>query len=227
MNKRWFSSWMVSAVLLAACGGGGGGGTPEGGGSPLPVSTFNMQAALASTLAQGATPAPVRGTVGNDTVEVTLTYAPAADGVFEGQTYKRATERAITRVNGAVLDDTSSTLYYVPPASVMVSTSGPDLVTRMSHDGALPTAGTIGASGPYLHSSTTLNMGGTTIPLGDTVATWSLEPDTGATAWACLTATPVEDPSTWQKTCWRIDPAGVVSGLRITMMIQGQPLTLQ
>jgi hypothetical protein len=217
---------LAAAAALAACGGGGGTDT-GGGGEPPPSLAFNLQAAVASTLNSPVSFTGLTGIAGSDTVVLDIAYAPQPDGAFQGQTYKRALETSTMTLNGALLQMGSTMLYYTPPANVVAATADPGFVTLVTPQGALPTSAFVGQSGAFYRSSTTLTIGGSTVPVGDTLATWSVEADSSSTAWGCITTTPVGTPSQWQKDCYRIDPGGHISAMRVTLFVDGQTLTLQ
>ena len=212
--------------LLFGCGGGGGDGpaataVPEGAGSVVPViATYDMDAAFTRLLTDGAQFTGLKGTFAGVPIQMTLSFTPAADGVFQGRTYRRAVQSTVG-TSGAVRNSTSQTMYFtVAPVQLVgaIDDQGPQTVFT-SH-GTLPATGTAGQSGPYAFATSYASASSSSV-IGQTRVTWELQPDTERTVWACLTMTLVDGPLSEQD-CFRLDAAGNVSGARAVLVVDGQ-----
>lgn len=211
--------------LLFGCGGGGGDGTVAGPGpgdaAVVPViATYDMDAAFTRMLTAGARFTGLNGTFAGVPMQLTLAFTPAADGVFQGRTYRRSIQSNVATAGG-LQNSTSQTMYFtVNPVQLAgaIDDSGP--LTVFASQGMLPNAGTAGQSGPYAFATSYASASSSTV-IGQTRLTWELQADTDTTVWACLTMTLVDGPVSEQD-CFRLDAAGNVSGARAVLFIEGQ-----
>lgn len=209
------------AALLSACGGGGGGG-----GSPPPEATFNLDAAFANTLTKGINFPNLQATWNGISFQLSISSTPTSDGVFLSQTYRRAVESSTVAINGVPGPMASATLYFTLAPVTLVGGVDEAGVTIFTSQGLLPTAATVGSSGPYTRADTYVSETNRTL-IGQTVMSWSLEPDTSTTAWACLVYSGI-DGVTFEKDCYRIDAAGTIFNARATIELSdGTKLTFQ
>lgn len=217
MTVRTLAAGAVVALLFG-CGGGGGDGpeVPD----PGVGATYNMDAAFTRMLTAGARFNGLKGSFAGTPMELSLSFTPAADGVFRGQTYRRAIQTTTGSAAG-VQNATSQTMYFtVAPVQIVGAIDAAGPLTVFASEGSLPTAGTRGQSGPYAFATSYAGAGSSTV-IGQTRVIWELQPDTDSTVWACLTMTLVDAPLSEQD-CFRLDSAGNVSGARSTMVIDGQ-----
>ena len=210
------------AALLSACGGGGGGdGSP-----PPPEATFNLDAAFANTLTQGISFPNLRASWNNVSFQLSIASTPTSDGVFLSQTYHRAIESSTVTINGQPGPAASSTLYFTLSPVTLVGGMDDAGLTIFTPQGSLPTAASVGSSGPYTRADTYVSDSNRTL-LGQTVMSWSLEPDTATTAWACIVYSSM-DGFLFEKDCYRIDAAGTISNAKATMnLTDGTTLSFQ
>jgi hypothetical protein len=222
MKLRTFAAGGLLALLFG-CGGGGGPvvPAPEGDESVLPViASYDMNAAFTRLLTTGARFSGLNGTFAGVPMQLELSFTPATDGLFQGQTYRRAIQSNIATAGG-MQNSTSQTMYFtVSPVQLVgaIDDSGP--LTVFAPQGTLPTAGTAGQSGPYAFATSYASTSSSTV-IGQTRVTWELQPDTDTTVWACLTMTLVDGPLSEQD-CFRLDAAGNVSGARAVLFVDGQ-----
>ena len=220
MTKRMLLAATVAA-LLSACGGGGGSGDA----TPPAPTTFNMEAAIASSLSTGVSFSGLQTTVNGNVLEFAFSYAPTTDGLFFGDSYKRSIFSSSIKLNGVVSGTGASTNYFsLNPVRVIGTTTSDGFTTKNAYDGTMPTNATVGQSGPYYH--TNVSFTGDTAVVAQGTTTWSLEADTASTAWACLMTVDSTSPD-WEKDCYRIDAAGQISGAKIVLFVQGQTVTFQ
>lgn len=226
MNARLTLCAATAAVFLAACGGGGGDdAVPLGGGVPLVDSgsgsvppaaqTFDMNAAVGSVLAQGASFPNMRASLQGVDFGASVTYHPAVEGIFRGGVYKRSIRTVtMTASTASPLTSEDSVFFTLNPTRFTgyIGQDGMPAVLELMGD--LPAAGMIGESGPYLHAIGYAADGQTV--LGENWVTWSLEPDAGSTALACLSWAG-DDRRVYIKDCLRTDATGRVSGATMTM----------
>lgn len=209
MNKK-VALAMAVAALLTACGGGGGGGAP-----PPPEATFNLDAAFANTLTQGISFPNLRANWNGISFQLSIASTPTSDGVFMSQTYRRAIETSSVTINGQPGPVATSTLYFrLSPVTLVGGTDEMGL-TIFTPQASLPTAATVGTSGPYTRADTYVSETNRTL-LGQTVMSWTLEPDTATTAWACLVYSDMQGVQ-FEKDCYRIDPAGSIFSAKATL----------
>lgn len=210
------------AALLSACGGGGGGD-----GSPPPLeSTFNVEAAFANTLTKGINFPNLSANWNGIAFQLSIASTPTSDGVFLSQTYHRAIESSRVTINGQAGPVASSTVYFtLSPVTLVGGMDGSGL-TIFTSQGALPTAATVGSSGPFTRADTYVSDSNRTL-LGQTVMSWTLEADTATTAWACLVYSDINNVL-FEKDCYRIDAAGTIFNARATLDLgDGTKLTFE
>jgi len=221
MNKK-VSLAVAVAALLSACGGGGGGdGSP-----PPPDLTFNLDAAFANTLTQGISFPNLRASYNGVSFQLSISSTPTSDGVFLSQTYHRAIESSTVAINGQAGPVVSATLYFTLSPVTLVGGMDDAGLTIFTPQASLPTAAHVGSSGPYTRADTYVSESNRTL-LGQTVMSWSLEPDTATTAWACLVYSGM-DGFQFEKDCYRIDAAGTIFNAKATMnLTDGTRLTFE
>lgn len=231
---RLLTLTMTAALCVAGCGGGGGGEA----GAPTATVSVNMDRAFTTFL---STPVnfpglSTRDTQGNNYV-LGFNLTPTTDYTLNGTVYKQTVQNTTLTVNGSVPAGErfpSQYLYLQNPtrlsAHIVASRNAgfaPIIyaVTLLNNSVGLPTAGVVGTSGTYATSISypakldrTTTSG--TLPSGNATVTWSIEPDTATTAFACL-ALPIE------KDCLKINAAGDIVGARITVNVGTQTLTFQ
>lgn len=215
--------WIAAlASLLAACGGGGGDGP-----APPAGVTFNMDAAYTRMLSQGQTFGGLRAESQGVVFDLTVRFVPMPDGTFDGVVYKRSDIKVL--MSASVLPtplDASVTMYYsVSPLRLAGETEPDGFVTKFVPTGNLPASGSPGQSGPY--ARVLLYEPGATAPLAEGDVTWSIEPDTATTAWACFT-TGIAGSTTYdEKECYRIDQAGNVLATTLSLDVDGRVVTFR
>ena len=136
-------------------------------------------------------------------------------GSFLGTPIRRSLQTAtIGLANTPPAVATVTIFYDTRPARLIGTVSGTGKTTIFSHVSRLPGAGTVGQSGVFaegvVYASLALGP-----PIGTETLSWSIEPDTGATATAlaCLTSVSRAPGSvSTEKDCFRIDGAGNISG---------------
>ncbi len=218
---------LALALWLMACGGSDAPATPDppAPDTPLPppwhdtcpaaspaaaaapaAGTFNVEAAIEKALEQGVR-FELRST--DQAVPVLLLgYAPAADGVFLGNTYRRA-----IRTFGAPGQTHEQTLYYkTRPTCIVGTRDAGGLETVMTHDAPLPTSAAVGQSGHWYRFR---------YPDTLTEISWSVEEAAVADlSWVCLATTQVS-MATSRKECFLVDPAGTILGGRFVAQAGG------
>lgn len=221
MNKKTIAGVMMVA-LLSACGGGGGSD-----GLPPPSETFNMDAALANVLSVGVNFTGLRATVEGNTFELSVSFYPTTDGPFLSQIHKRSIQTGSASVNGVGPVVTTQTIFYsLNPVQFVGAIDDMGLVTTFATTGNLPTSASVGQSGPFSQAVTYLSATDQT-RVGETIVTWSLEPETPTTAWACLVMTAAGGASLSEKDCYLIDRAGNISAGMAVITVEGQTLVFR
>lgn len=216
----------LAAVLASACGGGGHDDVT----SP---STFDVNAAMASLLTQGmnfsdlkasSSISPPGSTVislVNNSYGLTFSFVPTTDGerVPGGEIFKKSVQTSSTAKNGVQLGASSATYYYkLNPTQLVADARSDGQVVSYASSGALPTAALVGQSG-------TFNTFTVTGAAATGVTTWSLEPDSASTAWACFTTTTTASAASPDKYCYRISPAGAISDAKVTITVDARVMT--
>lgn len=196
-----------AAMALLACGGGGDSHPPTH------EATFDADAAFVNALA-GATLTGLRA-AGPAGVEYTaaLAYTALPAGDFAGVAARRSLQTStVGRVGEGQLVTAITVFYATEPARLLATVTETGKTTVFSPASPLPSASPIGRSGVFaegtVYASTDL-----VAPIGTETLSWSIEPDTGATALACLTSVSRSGGSvSTEKDCFRIDGAGNISG---------------
>ena len=194
-------------AALQACGGGSDG--------PPPVATFDADAAFTNALGGAALTGLKAVDPAGNRYEASLAYTSLPDGSFLGTPIRRSLQTAtIGLANTPPAVATVTIFYDTRPARLIGTVSGTGKTTIFSHVSRLPGAGTVGQSGVFaegvVYASLALGP-----PIGTETLSWSIEPDTGATATAlaCLTSVSRAPGSvSTEKDCFRIDGAGNISG---------------
>jgi hypothetical protein len=221
MNKKAAIAAAMVA-LLSACGGGGGGDGP----APPPEAAFNLDAAFANTLTQGISFPNLRASWNNVSFQLSISSTPTSDGMFLSHTYHRAIQSSTVAINGQAGPVASSTLYFTLSPVTLVGGMDSAGLTLFTPQASLPTAASVGSSGPYTRADTYVSDSNRTL-LGQTVMSWSLEPDSTTTAWACLVYSGM-DGFQFEKDCYRIDAAGTIFNAKATMnLTDGTTLSFQ
>jgi hypothetical protein len=223
MSKKVALAAAVVAALLSACGGGGGGGDAP---APPQEATFNLEAAFANTLTKGISFPNLRANWNNVSFQLSISSTPMSDGTFLSQTYHRAIQSSTVAINGQPGPTASSTLYFTLSPATLVGGMDDAGLTIFTSQGVLPTAAMVGSSGPYTRADTFVSDSNRTL-LGQTVMSWSLEPDSATTAWACIVYSSM-DGFQFEKDCYRIDAAGTIFNAKATMnLTDGTTLSFQ
>lgn len=202
---------VVGAIsTLLACGGGGE--------SQPATPAFDADAAFSKALAgvalsglRAADPAGFQYTA-------SLTYAPLSDGSFLGSSTRRSLQTTTIGLVGTVPFISKVTVFYdIGPARLLGTITDTGKTTVFSQASQLPTAAMVGQSGVFaegaVYASPALQE-----RTGTETLSWSIEPDRGTTALACLTSVSRSAGSvSLEKDCFRIDGAGNISGGKISI----------
>lgn len=215
-----------AAVLLAACGGGGGspgatgGGTGGGVVTPPATTTFNFDAAMERLFTTSTTLSASTSDSSNASLTAVYATVPQPDASFENSSRKRVQETLRLARDGVTQSsDTSTTFFGISPFTVYGSLDSDGGYTVATTTGTLPSAGTIGQSGPLYNdvSYADSTKGRVT---GRSQTRWSLETGSGSNAFACLNITLTNENGQSDGAvaqCFLISNTGVVSGMRLTL----------
>lgn len=226
MSKRSGLAVVVAAAFLAACGGGGGGGgAPDGGGGVFPTPAYDMNAAVATVLSQGASFQNLRASAGGLDLTMSITYAPASDGAFQGVVYKRSVETLTISDSTQPRPDTFTGTYFytLAPTRLVGGVDQTGFTMMFDPTGEFPRAGFIGESGPYAHVRG-YEATGQAVP--DNFMGWSLDDAGAGLAWACM-VWQLASGEMYEKDCFRIDQIGRISGAQATLYFDGQVLVFR
>jgi hypothetical protein len=199
---------------LLACGGGGNGFN-----SPAARGRFNADAVFTKVLSGGASLGGLKATdPAGAQYTASLAYAGLPDDSFLGSPARRSVQTATIGLVGAVPAVAATTVFYgIGPAWLIGTVTSAGKTTIFGHGADLPTAAAIGQSGLFAEGTAYASPALGT-PLGTETLSWSIEPDSGATALACLTSVSRSaDSVSTEKDCFRIDSAGNVSGGTISV----------
>jgi hypothetical protein len=214
----------VLAALVSACGGGGS-SDPA---STPPGVTFNIDAAVTTALTKGLSLSNLQGQIGASTYTLGETFTPQPDGspLVNGTPYHSATQVYSIKSGGTTLSTGGARLYFSTGPVQLRYTDASTYFEAYTQVAALPTGATVGQHGGWTTATMYASKFSTT-PIGSDTVSWSLEPDTGSTAWACLSYVITGSVVGGEKDCYRIDPAGNISGARFTATVNGQVVTFQ
>lgn len=200
--------------LLAACGDGG----------DAPPQVYNLDAAITQAFAAAL---QINNLTGQDplgnTYTLSLQLTPGADAVFEGA-LRKTVQQTVTVSDGSTTEQETVTMYYVTgPFGQVGAIDSLGSYSVAVRTGDLPTAATVGDSGP-LSNDTAYSDSSKGNVLGTAVTTWSLEPASEHSAFACTQSvlqTVGSSLTLAQTTCFQIDSAGTVIGGRVTISFDG------
>jgi hypothetical protein len=225
MRLEFRAAIVAGAIAgLLACGGGGDGVT-----SAAQRGTFDADAVFTKVLGGGAA---LSGLMATDPAGVqytaSLAYTGLADDSFLGTPARRSVQTAtVGPVGGDAAVATTTVFYETGPARLLGTVTSTGKTTVFLHGTDLPTAARIGQSG-QLAEGTAYASPALGTPVGTETLSWSVEPDNGATALACLTSVSRSaDSVSTEKDCFRIDSAGNISGGTIYIAKPGWALTFQ
>jgi hypothetical protein len=175
---RTLASSMISAAValsLAACGGGGGGGD-----QPTTYAVSAAQRHLFSDTRSWTTTGSALGS----NFTLTMAVAPLAAAPFpvNGRVASRSRQTITLQQAGQPADVTVST-YYFDDADLSIVGWDNDAGTCSvaTQNTALPETAAAGASGDYYRLSDLNGCAGNSGAVGTTLATWSVESDSGVT----------------------------------------------
>lgn len=211
-------------VGLVACGGGGDSSL-----STVPHATFNADAAFTKALGGGVALGGLKAVDRDGTLyTISLAYRSLADGSFLGRPARRSVQTTVLERSGVGAMTTTTTIFFETGPARLLGTLGADgKSTVFLEGGDLPAAATVGQSGPFSQGTAYAGpeMGE---PVGTETLAWSIEPDVGITAFACLTSVSRSMGSVaTEKDCFRIDADGNISGGKISIDRPGLSLNFQ
>jgi hypothetical protein len=212
-------------VCLGACGGGG-----DSSQSTPSRATFNADAAFTKALEGGVSLDGLRAVDRDGAVyTVSLSYGSLPDGSFLGLPARRSLQTSVLERIGVGAMKTTTIIYYeTRPARVLGTLAADGKTTVFLRGGDLPTAATVGQSGPFSLGTAYASAALAEPVVGTETLDWSIEPDAGTTAFACLTSVSRSMGSVaTEKDCFRIDADGNISGGRISIDRPGLSLNFQ
>lgn len=164
----------------------------------------------------------------------TLTWhsEPGSSAVFEGHASSTMNYANVVEMNGTAIAGASLTDYFdlapFKPIGGVNRTLGSYEVA--SGQQLLPTTALIGQSG-VLNSATRYSDASKRTPIATTTTNWSLEAAGAGLAWACLNVSisyvSSGIPPGAEAVCYRIDAAGNVNGVRMSLLLNGQHLIFE
>ncbi|MGZ5204271.1 MAG: hypothetical protein ACXWCI_05110 [Caldimonas sp.] len=164
----------LAALLMTACGGGGG--------DDLSPGPYAANTALHRLLVTGGTWNNLAGNANGQPFTATIAFAPGPSGLFPATgTFSAQTIQTVTITAAGASNSVSETIYYVPLAQTdaFIGLQVDGLCSVATSNTAVPTAASIGASGPIFAESDLDGCANASIALGTTANTWSLEADKG------------------------------------------------
>lgn len=204
-----FEIAIVAGAIMALVACGGGDDHPVA----TQAATYDADAAFSNALAgasltglAAADPAGVRYTA-------ELAYTVLPDGEFSGTPARRSLQTSrVGRAGEAPTVATITVFYATAPARLLGTVTDTGKTTVFSQVTPLPSASTVGRSGLFAEGTVYASPALGT-PIGTETLSWSIEPDMGTTALACLTSISRAAGSvSTEKDCFRIDGAGNISG---------------
>jgi hypothetical protein len=204
-----FRAGIVAGAIMAlvACGGGGDSHPPaQPAGFDVDAAFNNALAGATLTGLRAADPAGVQ-------YSATLAYTALPDGDFAGVPARRSLQTStVGRAGEASMVSAVTVFYATQPSRLLGTVTDTGKTTVFSQSTQLPNASPTGRSGVFsegvVYASPALLS-----PIGTETLSWSLEPDAGGTALACLISVSRSAGSvSTEKDCFRIDAAGNISG---------------
>jgi len=162
-----------------------------------------------------------------DTYTVQMSFRPGAQTTFEGHLVATVMESAVVIKNGTTAETITGTSYFeVNPYKPWGYIGSDGSYTVMSDQERLPSSATVGQHGP-LYNATSYTSNTKQSLSSTSVASWSIESDTDATAWGCVTRTITAsgDEGYTVSRCYKMDSAGNISALKATFVLDGESLT--
>jgi hypothetical protein len=214
-----FASVMAIAAL-SACGGGGGGDS----------ASYNLAAMQESVLSTPRSFA-ASGRVGGDFYELFVSIAPAGEAVFEGSVRKQTNQSLTVRKNGVTLIATAYSGYYTDGLYQLAGarySNGTYMVADGLH-APLPTAAKIGDSGSLGSQTVYSSARKNTVALRQQ-ATWTLSDSGSGSAYYCVNTVQFNPTNAVIGSftgCNKINAAGAILGIKWTLDVGGQRVTVQ
>jgi hypothetical protein len=213
--------------MLAGCGGGGNSGSP-------PPPAYAVNAALGHLLGSGGA-WTVSGTASDGHAYVlTYAFAPQAPAPFpvSGATAARSQQTMSTKVDGIDMGSAAETFYFDASSLQFVGIEFDNgSCSVMKGNTSLPTATTIGTSGPLFNESDNGDCVSGSPEVGTTAGTWSLESDSNVVllCWNLVSPSPPESPTATASYCFEIQTDGTLgtkARLNLAVLGGGGPLSL-
>jgi hypothetical protein len=219
MNIVFREATVAGALAMLVGCGGAGDAQPAGAGM------FDADAAFAHALAGAALSGLRAADSQGAKYTASLTYAVLPEGDFYGNWTRRSLQTTTIGRTGEPADVSRVTIFYdTRPARAVGTVADGGKTTVFTQVAQIPTAAEVGWSGVFAEGMVyaTPALGA---PVGTETLLWSIEPDSGATALACLTS--ISRSGDWvssEKDCFRIDGAGNLSGGEIRVHRPGLAL---
>lgn len=219
---------VCASLLVAACGGGGSDSsgtvttTP-----PAPaVKTYPIESAVTAFNTSSHTNTLTYTDSKGNVFTIEYSNAPGADASFNGQAAKTSVVTAVLKLNGALVETTSQTVYFqIAPFKVLGTLDSDGLYSIAANQGTLPASAKVGDTGSFFTSTEYASASSSTI-VSHTVGTWTLEANTADTAYFCkndsITDNTVNAQPVTSSECYRVNAAGTVLGMRVTVTMDGQ-----
>ena len=214
--------------LLSGCSGGGGDSTSSAAPAAVPVIQIPLAGAISSFM-QTSHNYNLSSVIGADNYTAQISFTPGTGCTFAGHPASSMIMSGIMRKNGVTITtDTNTLCFDASPFKELGSVDGSGNYTIASNQQLLPSSATVGQSGAFA-SFTTYYGSSSILTKSSTVETWSVEPDTATTAWACFisTETPMFGDKTTDTECYKVDQTGNVSAMKLSFIVDGQPVTFK
>lgn len=228
---RLSAAWLLAASVFIALGGCGGGGSSSSSSSPpppAPPQTYALNSAI-SAYSQENHSYNLSATYSGNTFTVRLSFTAGSTGTFMGQSGDTATESLTLYENGTLLFNDIQTEYFLlgPYKLLGVVDNTTGNVWVASNQVALPDNATIGDSGAFDKETVYLDSTLSTV-IGSFTDTWTLNSGPGSDAIGCLNSTgTLNGTSETTAECYTLDTSGNVTGLTVTIYVNGVQLKFQ
>ena len=202
--------------LLVGCGGGGGGG---GSSAPIP---YDLNA-LVSVYSQQSHSYTLSASNGGNSYTLRLSHVPGPSATFGTTTANTVVLSVDVYENGTLIASDATTRYFLLNPFQLLgdydATTG--YATVYASQQALPTAAMVGDSGAFDTGTIYYDTSFTTV-FGTLTDTWTL--DAGPT-FCADTAESTATGGDTESDCYTFDAGGAVTGLTITLLVNGVTLT--
>lgn len=217
MKKLGLYLAMGTALGLSACATGG---ATVGGGNQNAATQYPIETAMRNIYTQPRSES-LYATIGNQTASADIRVTPKGKMIFDNKTMQGAQISTVNKINNQVTDQSTAVNYYtLNPLTFHGFTDSKGQYSKAVQTNAVPKIARIGTSKPLI-TENVYSDASMTRQVGQYRQSWSLEQNSGDTAWLCIDTSDNlmtnATPEGTSQECYSINEQGDILGSRVTI----------